>query len=55
MSIHAVRKKVAGFSNIMRIAYIALELVHKVHRFEVGMGSYEVRMVHELVNELAGG
>ena len=42
MSIHAVRKKPAGFSNVKSIAYIALELVHKVQRPAVGMGSYGV-------------
>ena len=36
-SIHAV-----GFSNVKSIAYIALELVDKVHRLAVGMGSYGV-------------
>ena len=42
MSIHAVRERAAGFSNVKSIAYIALELVDKVHRFAVGRGSYGV-------------
>ena len=52
MSIHVVRKRVAGFSNVKSIAYIALELVDKVHRLGVGMCSYGVS---ELVKEMAGG
>ena len=36
VSIHAVRKRAAGFSNVK---IIALELVDKVHRLAVGMGS----------------
>ena len=40
----------AGFSSVMSIAYIALELVDKVHGLAVGMSSYRVsRLVHELV------
>ena len=31
MSIHAVRERAEGFSNVKSIAYIALELVDKVH------------------------
>ena len=42
MSIHAVRKRVAGFSNVKSITYIALELADKVHRLAVGMSSYGV-------------
>ena len=42
VSIHAVRERVAGFSNVKSIAYIALELVGKVHRLAVSMGSYGV-------------
>ena len=42
MSIHAVRERVADFSNVKITAYIALELVDKVHRLAVGMGSYGV-------------
>ena len=42
VSIHAVRERAAGFSNVNSIAYIALELVDKVHRLVVGMGSYRV-------------
>ena len=39
VSIHAVRERVVGFSNVKSIAYIALELVDKVHRLAVAMGS----------------
>ena len=39
------RESAAGFSNVKSIAYIALELVHKVHRLAVGMGSYGVSEV----------
>ena len=44
MSIHAVREReiVTGFSNVKSIAYLALELVDKVHGLSVGMGSYQV-------------
>ena len=35
----------AGFSNVKSIAYIALELVDKVHRLAVGMGSYVVSQI----------
>ena len=45
MSIHAVRERAVGFSNVKSIAYITLELVDKVHRFAVGMGSYGVSEV----------
>ena len=45
MSIHVVRKRAASFSNEKRIAYITLELVDKVHKLAVGMGSYEVSEV----------
>ena len=34
-----------GFSNVKSIAYIALELVYKVHRLAIGMGSYGVSEV----------
>ena len=40
MSIHAVRERAAGFSNVKNIAYITLQLVDKVHRLAVSMGSY---------------
>ena len=42
VSIHAVRERVAGFSNVKSFAYITLELVDKVHRPAVSMGSYGV-------------
>ena len=42
VSIHAVRERVAGFSNVKNIAYIALELVDKVLRLAVAMGSHGV-------------
>ena len=45
MSIHAVRERVAGFSNVKSIAYIALELVDKVHRLADDMGSYGISEV----------
>ena len=54
MSIHAVRerererereRKSGGFLKCKSIAYIALELVDKVHKLEVGMGSYGVSEV----------
>ena len=45
MSIHAVRKRAAGFSNVKSIVYIALELVDKVHRLAVGMSNYGVSEV----------
>ena len=45
VSIHTVRKRAAGFSNVKSIAYIALELVDKVHRLAVSMGSYGVSEV----------
>ena len=45
MSIHAVRKGAAGFSNVKITAYIPLDLVNKVHRLAVGMGSYGVSEV----------
>ena len=48
MSIHVVRERVVGVSNLKSFVYIALELVDKVHRLAVGMGSYGV-------SELAGG
>ena len=43
MSIHVVIKREAGFSNVKSIAYIALELLDKVHRLAVSMCSYGVR------------
>ena len=45
VSIHAVRERAAGFFNLKSIAYIALELVDKVHRLAVGLGSYGVSQV----------
>ena len=45
MSILAVRKIAVGFSIVKSIAYIALELVDKVHRLAVGMGNYGVSEV----------
>ena len=36
------RERVAVFSNVKTIAYIVLELVDKVHRLAVSMGSYGV-------------
>ena len=45
MSIHAIRERAAGFSNVKSTAYIALELVDKVHRLAVGMSSYGVNEV----------
>ena len=45
MSIHAVRERAAGFSNVNSIAYITLELVDKFHRLSVDMGNYGVSEV----------
>ena len=45
VSIHAVRERTVGFSNVKSIAYIALKLVDKVHRLAVGMGSYGLSKV----------
>ena len=45
MSIHAVRKRAIGFSNVKSIAYITLELVDKVHRLIVGMNNYGISEV----------
>ena len=49
--IHAVRERererAVAFSNVKSTAYIALELVNKVHRLAVGMGSYGVSEVVE--------
>ena len=45
MSIHEVRERVVGFSNVKSITRIELELVDKVHRLAVGMGSYGVSEV----------
>ena len=45
MFIHAVRERAAGFSNVKSFAYITLELVNKVHRLAVSMGSYGVSEV----------
>ena len=42
VSIHAVREGAAGFSNVKSFAYITLELVDKVHRLAVSLGSYGV-------------
>ena len=42
VSIHEVRKRVAGFSNVKSIVYIALELLDQVHRLAVVMSSYGV-------------
>ena len=43
MSIHAVREGAAGLANVKSFAYITWELVNKVHRLAVGMGSYGVK------------
>ena len=45
VSIHAVRERAAGLSNVKSIACIALVLVDKVHTLAVGMGSYGVSEV----------
>ena len=42
VSIHAVRERAAGFSNVKSFAYITLEVVDKVHRLAVSMGIYGV-------------
>ena len=51
VSIHAVRERAAGFSKVKSNAYITLELVNKVHRFAVGMGSYGVSEVSTRAGE----
>ena len=51
VSIHTVRERAAGFFNVKSTAYIALELVNKVHRLEVGMGSYGVSEVSTRADE----
>ena len=40
VSIHKVRKRAVGFSNVKSIAFITLEVVDKVHRLAVCMSSY---------------
>ena len=45
MSIHVVRERAVGFSNVKTTAYITLELVDKVHRLAVSMGGYGVSEV----------
>ena len=45
VSIYAVRERATGFSNVKSTAYITLELVNKVHRLAVCMGSFGVREV----------
>ena len=49
VSIHAVRERererAVGFSNVKSTAYITLELVDKVHRLAVSMGTYGVSEV----------
>ena len=50
VSIHAVRKRAAGFSNVKSIAYIVLKVVDKVHRLVVGMGSYGVSEVGRYIS-----
>ena len=42
VSIHVVRKRPAGFSNVKSITFITLELVDYIHRLTVGMSSYGV-------------
>ena len=51
MSIHMVRERATGFSNVKSTAYITLELVNKVHRLAVGMGSYGVSEVSTRAGE----
>ena len=55
VSIHAVRNRAAGFSNVKSIAYITLELLDKVHRLAVGMSSYRVSEVGTRAGERAEG
>ena len=45
VSIHVVRKREAGFSNVKSFAFITLELVDNVHRLTVCMSSYGVSEV----------
>ena len=55
MSIHAVRERAAGFSNVKSFADITLELVDEVHGFAVSMGGYGVSEAHTGAGERVGG
>ena len=55
MSIHAVRKGVAGFSNVKYITFITLELVDKVHRHAVCMSSFGVSEIDTRAGERVNG
>ena len=55
MSIYAVRKRAAYFSNVKSIALITLELVDKVHRPAVCMVSYGVSEVDTRAGERVDG
>ena len=49
--IQSERERAAGFSNVKSTAYIALELVDKVHSLAVGMASYGVSEVRTQAGE----
>ena len=51
MPFHVVRERATGFSNVKSTAYITLELVNKVNRLAVGMGSYGVSEVSTRAGE----
>ena len=51
---HRERERAVSFSNVKSISYIALELVDKVHRLSVSMGSYGVSVVGTGAGERAG-
>ena len=51
MSIYTVRERATGFSKVKSTAYITLELVNKVHRLAVCMGSYGVSEVSTRAGE----
>ena len=45
VSIHAVRERATGFSNVKSTAFITLELVNEVHELAFCMGGYGVSEV----------
>ena len=55
VSIHVVRKRAVGFSNVKSFIIITLELVDYVHRLAVCMGSYGVSEVGARASEPVDG
>ena len=55
MTIRCNQKEIMGFSNVKSIAFIILELVDKVHRLAVCMGSYGVSEVGTRAGERIDG